>query len=224
MLKRFLQFFLKNKLVLFLILLGSLSWSLTMVKSGLLKDFGIGFWGPNGHDGVWHIALANSLARGSWEVPVFAGETLMNYHVGFDLLLAVLNKLTNVDIPVLYFQVIPPILAVLIGALTYKFAFIFRKSKTEAIWGSFFVYFGGSFGWLLTVIREGVIGGESIFWSSQAVSTLINPPFALSLVILLLGLIHLKKPLVSTLLFGVLFEIKAYAGLLALLFTCRWNL
>ena len=216
MLKRFLQFFLKNKLVLFLILLGSLSWSLTMVKSGLLKDFGIGFWGPNGHDGVWHIALANSLARGSWEVPVFAGETLMNYHVGFDLLLAVLNKLTNVDIPVLYFQVIPPILAVLIGALTYKFAFIFRKSKTEAIWGSFFVYFGGSFGWLLTVIREGVIGGESIFWSSQAVSTLINPPFALSLVILLLGLIHLKKPLVSTLLFGVLFEIKAYAGLLAL--------
>src|SRR4030067_1868542 len=95
MLKRFLQFFLKNKLVLFLILLGSLSWSLTMVKSGLLKDFGIGFWGPNGHDGVWHIALAKSLARGSWEVPVFAGETLMNYHIGFYLLLAVFNKLTN---------------------------------------------------------------------------------------------------------------------------------
>jgi hypothetical protein len=71
-----------------LILLGSLSWSLTMVKSGLKYSYGMGFWGPNGHDGIWHIALSESLARGSWQMPMFAGETIKNYHIGFDLILA----------------------------------------------------------------------------------------------------------------------------------------
>ena len=36
-----------------------------MVKSGLVYDYGMGFWGPNGHDGVWHVSLASSLARGT---------------------------------------------------------------------------------------------------------------------------------------------------------------
>jgi len=48
-----------NKPAALLIIIGSLVWSLTMVKSGLCWDAkcvgGIGFWGPNGHDGVWHI-------------------------------------------------------------------------------------------------------------------------------------------------------------------------
>ena len=44
-----------------LIIVGTLTWSLTMIRSGLLYKFGYGFWGPNGHDGIWHIALANNL-------------------------------------------------------------------------------------------------------------------------------------------------------------------
>ena len=59
-----------------LIFLGIINWSLIMVKSALIYPFGMGFWGPNGHDGVWHIALINQLARGSLEMPTFAGEQL----------------------------------------------------------------------------------------------------------------------------------------------------
>ena len=202
-----------------LILIGTLIWSLTMVKSGLVYPYGMGFWGPNGHDGVWHIALAESLSRGSYGMPVFSGETLQNYHVGFDLILAFLNRLTTIPIVNLYFQIIPPVLAVLIGILTYKFVFLWRKSRGEAFWATFFVYFGGSFSWVVTLIRDGRIGGESMFWAQQSVSTLINPPFALSLVLLLSGLIFLLKKknlLLSILCFGVLIQIKAYAGILAL--------
>jgi hypothetical protein len=202
----------------FLIFIGTISWSLTMIKSGWIYVYGMGFWGANGHDGVWHIALSESLAKGSFQMPVFAGHALQNYHIGFDLLLAVLHKVTFIPIVNLYFQMIPPILALLVGILTYKFVFDWTKSEKASLWSVFFTYFGASFGWLLGK-------GESAFWSQQAISSLINPPFALSVVLLLTGLIFLIKldqkinfgnSLVCILCFGVLIEIKTYAGILAL--------
>ena len=218
----------KNRKLAFpgiLILIGTVIWSLIMVKSGLLYDFGMGFWGPNGHDGVWHVALINHLANGSWQMPVFAGETLKNYHVGFDLLLAILHKITTIPVQTLYFQIIPPIIAFLTGFLTYKFVYLWKKSKSQAFWATFFIYFAGSFGWMISLAREGQIGGESMFWSQQAISTLVNPPFALSVVLMLLGLIGLLKLkksstawrlLAISLIFGILVQIKVYAGVLSL--------
>jgi hypothetical protein len=210
---------------LLLIVIGVVIWSLVMVKSGLTYSFGMGFWGPNGHDGVWHIALINHLADGNWQMPVFAGEALKNYHVGFDLLLAILHKITTIPVQTLYFQIIPPMVALLTGFLTYKFVYLWRKSKSQAFWATFFVYFAGSFGWIISLAREGQIGGESMFWSQQAISALVNPPFALSVVLMLLGLIGLLKLrksstiwhlLAISLIFGILVQIKVYAGILSL--------
>lgn len=182
-----------------------------MVKSGLNYPFGIGFWGPNGHDGVWHISLIESLARGSLDMPTFAGERLKNYHIGFDLLVALINKVTTIPVSVLYFQILPPIMAILIGLLVYKLVLLWTKSEAASLWSTFFVYFGGSFGYVLGK-------GESAFWSQQSISSLINPPFALSLIVLLLGLISLikKKYIWAVILFGILIEVKAYAGILTL--------
>lgn len=209
-----------------LIIIGSLSWSLTMVKSGLTYSYGVGFWGPNGHDGVWHIALTQSLVKGTWQMPIFAGETLKNYHIGFDLLLAMLNKFTLIPISTLYFQVLPPVLALSIGLFVYWFTFDWTKSGRSAFWATFFVYFGGGWGWLVTLVKTGQLGGESIFWSQQSVSTLVNPPFALSLALILLGLIFLRTGLktkdkrlliAATFLFGILVQVKIYAGILVLI-------
>lgn len=215
----------KNNAALLLIIIGTVVWSLVMAKSGLIYSFGMGFWGPNGHDGVWHIALINQLASGNWTMPVFAGETLRNYHVGFDLLLAILHKITTISAQALYFQIIPPIIAFLTGFLTYKFVYLWKKSKIQAFWATFFVYFAGSFGWIVSLARGSQVGGESLFWSQQAISTVINPPFALSVVLMLLGLIGIlklkKSPTVWCLLsislvFGILAQIKVYAGILSL--------
>lgn len=195
-----------------------------MVKSGLMYSYGMGFWGANGHDGIWHIALINSLAKGSIENPVFSGIQLQNYHIGFDLLIAVISRITTISPAVLYFQVVPPILALAIGLLTYRLVFTWKKSRTAALWSVFFVYFGGSWGWVVSFLRFGVISGESMFWSQQSISTLINPPYALSIALLLTGLILLankgKKTIVRvvliSLIFGILIQVKSYAGLLAL--------
>lgn len=198
------------------ILLGSLSWSVTMIKSGWVYSYGIGFWGANGHDGIWHIALAESLAKGSFNMPIFAGARLQNYHIGFDLILALLHKITFLPVANLYFQILPPIFAFLIGYLTYKFVYNWQKSNKAALISTIFVYFGGSFAWLIGK-------GESAFWAQQSISTLINPPLALSFTIMLLAMVlYIKENkkildyLVLIILFGILVEIKAYAGFLCL--------
>lgn len=210
---------------LVLIIVGTIVWMLVMVKSGWTYPFGMGFWGPNGHDGVWHIALINHLANGNWQMPVFAGEALKNYHVGYDLFLAILHRITTIPAEILYFQIIPPIIAALTGFLTYKFVYLWKKSKAQAFWATFFVYFAGSFGWIISLARGVQIGGESLFWSQQAISSLINPPFALSVVLMLFGLISLLKLrktstiwhlLGTSLIFGILAQIKVYAGILSL--------
>jgi hypothetical protein len=208
----------------FLILAGSIIWSWTMVKSGWFYPSlgkngpGLGFWGANGHDGIVHIALSESLSRGTFSMPFFAGSLIQNYHIGFDLILAFLHDVTFIPTLNLYFQIFPPILAVLTGILTYKFVFNWTKSEKSAFWATFFTYFGGSFGWILGK-------GESAFWSQQAISSLINPPFALSVILLLVGLVLLTKLeqkftflnfILGILVFGSLIEIKAYAGILSL--------
>lgn len=202
---------LKQYLTASLILIGSILWSLTMVKSGWLYKYGVGFWGANGHDGIWHIALANSFSNLTYLNPVFSGFKTQNYHIGFDLLLALLNKLTQVPVSFLYFQILPPIFAILIGTLTYWFVQLLTKSKKSALLSTFFVYFGGSMGFMLN-------GGESAFWSQQSISTLINPPFALSIIFILLGLVSLlkNKKFLAIIFFGLLIQIKVYAGILVL--------
>ncbi|MEK7472745.1 MAG: hypothetical protein AAB625_01770 [Patescibacteria group bacterium] len=201
-----------------LIIIGTITWSLTMVRSGLLYKFGYGFWGPNGHDGIWHIALSNSLSKGTLENPIFSGSLLQNYHLGFDLLLALLNKLTTIPISILYFQILPPIFALMIGLLVYLFVLNWRGSKNEALWSTAFVYFSSSFGFIITFLRDRVITGESMFWSQQSISTLVNPPFALSLIFILSALISLQKKnlFFSIIFFGILIQIKAYAAILVL--------
>lgn len=226
MLRKVLKPFLANNLpAVILIIAGTIIWSLTMVKSGFFYSYGLGFWGPNGHDGVWHLAVIEQLAKGSFRMPVFAGEIFKNYHLGFDALAALLHRLTFIPIQNLYFQVIPPILALLIGLFAYKFTLSWTRSSRKAWWACFFVYFGGSFGFILTLARGGEIGGESLFWSQQAISTLINLPFALSILLMLLGLWLLTKlkekspkryTLFAILAFGILLPIKVYAGILSL--------
>lgn len=194
-----------------LIVVGTISWSLTMVKSGLVYSFGAGFWGANGHDGIWHVSLINSLARGTFEMPVFAGSIIKNYHIGFDLIVAFIHNVTRIPTVNLYFQIIPPILAFLVGLTCYLFCFTWTKSTRGSLWATFFVYFGGDISWLLGK-------GESTFWAQQSISTLINPPFALSLIFIFLGLFFLmKKNLILVIIFfGILLETKAYGGVLVL--------
>lgn len=214
-----------NWLVAFLIFIGTLSWSLTMIKSGLPTKWGIGFWGANGHDGIWHLALIESIKNGfPIQNPLASGSYVTNYHWGFDFIVAVLSKVTTLSSSSLYFQIMPPIMAFLIGLMAYLLVKEWTDSKKAALWAAFFTYFGGSFGWIISFLRTGEMGGESLFWAQQQVSTLINPPYAMSLVVLLLGFWVIlrntksgrRNLLLEVLIFSPLFLIKSYAAVIAL--------
>lgn len=215
-----------NKWLPIVVVLGMASQIMTMVKSGLLYSYGMGFWGPNGHDGVWHLALINELTHHfPPQNPVFAQFNLLNYHWLSDFLLALVNKITRLPIINLYFQIFPIILAGFLGILTYLFVKKLTKNSLSSWLAVFFAYFGGSFGWLMTLLRGQRFGGESMFWANQSVSFLINPPFALSIILILFGfylyLDYQKKPTLKllailALIFGLLIGIKAYAGVIIL--------
>lgn len=219
--------FKKQKLNIPLIIIITLStvfFSLTMLRSGLKYEFGLGFWGPNGHDAIWHLSLINQLKQHiPPQNPIYSGTNLSNYHWGFDFLVAIISKITWINTSILYFQILPIVFSLLIGFLSFKLAFLITKNKITSIFFVLLNYFAGSFGWIYTLIKNHQIGGESLFWSMQSVSTLLNPPFALSLIIILSGLIlwfkhhssnSIKMAIIIGFIFALLSGVKVYAGIL----------
>lgn len=209
------------------IVLGSLSWLITVIKSGLNYDFGLGFWGPNGHDGIWHLALISELQRNfPPQNPVFGGTPLFNYHYFFDLLLAKSGWLFQLNNEDLLFRFFPLLITTFSGLIIYQVTEkLFHNFKASVI-AVFLLYFGGSFGWLVNFVKDRTLGGESMFWAQQSVSTLLNPPFAISVVLFLTGFylyqeyqnkFNLKALLAISIVWGTLIEFKAYAGVLTLI-------
>lgn len=221
--------FSKNNLVLgSLILIGSFSWMITQFKNGLLFNYGLGFWGPNGHDAIWHLSLISELQKNvPPNNPIYAGVSLSNYHYFFDLLVAKSANIFGIDPVELLFRLFPILISVLAGILIFKVTQKIFNSFWAAFFATFFLYFGGSFGWILTYLKDGGFGGETMFWAQQSISTLLNPPFAISVVLFLAGLWIFYELLQKQndrwsslialiLLWGTLIEFKAYAGILVL--------
>lgn len=212
-------------LIILLIIFGVFFQSITMVRSGLNYSFGIGFWGPNGHDGIWHLALASQAFKSfPPPQPIFSGLTMSNYHFLYDYFIAIVNLVTKIPLNIIYFQIFPVLTSLAIGVLSFIAGYLWKKKYWVGFWLAFLNFFAGSLGYLITLFRDKTLGGESIFWSMQSTSTLINPPFALSLVFILIGIILLLstkklnyiKILATGLIFGILIGIKSYAGVIAL--------
>ena len=155
--------------------------------SGIFKNGDLLFWSAHGHDGTWHIALMEEIQRGwPFQNPIFAGEKLTNYHFFSDILPAMVGKylpistmesVTNLN---LYFRIFPFFYSLFLGASVYFLTKKLTKSFSASIWATIFTYFSGSFGFILTYLKNKTIGGESIFWATQPQSASGNPPQIIS--------------------------------------------
>ncbi len=201
------------------ILSGTIFQNIPTFKNGLVFSFGMGFWGPNTHDGVWHVSLINQLVKTvPAQNPIFAGQFLKNYHFLYDLMIAQAAFFTHIPIVDLVFRFYPIIFSLLLGIGTYQLT----KSKIAAIFGLYFVYFAGSFGWIVDYIKQKTLAGESAFWANQSISFNLNPPFAISLLIIIALLLmltsknvkSLKGIVVMIILTGSLIGFKSYAAIL----------
>ncbi len=215
-----------NFLVAGLIAAGSIFQSIPTFKSGLNFPYGLGFWGPNSHDGVWHISLINQLAESvPPKNPIFGGELLKNYHYFYDLLVALTNYVVGIPVSDLVFRFYPVTFSIILGIGTFCIVkYFFKiKEKLAAVFSIYLVYFAGSFGWIVEYFRSKQLGGESAFWANQSISFNLNPPFAISLlfvIAILLLLPNLKSKLSAVLvsiLAGSLIVFKAYGAILIMI-------
>lgn len=150
---------------------------LVISPSGLEINGNVLFWSSHAHDGSWHIALMNQMEKG-WPIqnPAFAGERLVNYHFFSDITPMYFNYFFKISFLDLYFRFFPLFYAVIFASLAY----LIGKRITASFWGGFwsfiFADFAGSFGFIVTFLRDRKIDGEALFWSSQPQSTIGNPP------------------------------------------------
>ncbi len=178
----------KNKLflLLFVFIFGIIGQLLIIAPSGIYLNGDLVFWSSHGHDGLWHISLMNEYQKGfPLQNPVFAGERLVNYHFFSDIAPSDFNfffKLPTLD---LYFRFFPLLFSISIGALSFYLGKKMGGNFQTGIWAAIFTYFAGSFGYIVTLLKNHSIGGESIFWASQIQSSTGNPPQAAAFIIVL---------------------------------------
>lgn len=187
------------------------------------SDCGYFFWGAHGHDGIWHLSNAQvAFSQLPPFLPIFSGGFLAGYNYLFDLILA-LPVISGLHSNITYFKILPLVWFFLYTGFSIVLA---RKIKDTPLFVAlllFFFYFAGSFGYLLTLYHSKTIIGSESLLAMQSGHTLINPPFAFSLLPLLAVLIIVldKKPTFKSHLFlavliAVTFGFKFYAGVIAL--------
>lgn len=193
-----------------------------VIRSGTDIGNGFGFWGPNGHDGIWHLSLINHISSPvNINMPIFSGEKLKNYHPFFDVLVAYLANLTRIPSSLILFQIFPVLSAFFYLVFSYKVGSLIIGSKKGGIILMLLNTLNNSFGWVIHLIKDHNLEGESLFWSMQSPSNQLNPPFALSLVMLLILIYILnsrkqlsKKDILSVSLILIFLPvIKAYSAI-----------
>lgn len=221
------KFNLQTIVVLIVFTLGIAGQLAVISPSGRYQNGDIVFWSAHGHDGAWHIALMEEIKKGyPFQNPSLAGEKLINYHFFSDILPAMVSKYTNISNLDLYFRIFPFFYSLFLGTSVYFLTKKITNSFTASIWATIFTYFAGSFGFVVTYLKNKSIGGESIFWATQPQSASGNPPQIISNFLVLTALYFLINFLqkrgdkatfaICVLLFGTLSAFKIYAGVVLL--------
>jgi hypothetical protein len=199
--------------------------SLTVFRNGLNFPFGLGFFGPNGHDAIFHLSLIEKFSQNPLDFshPQFSGAKLTNYHFIFDYGAGLLSRIFRIPSPTLYFIILPLLIGLSLVFLLNKLMSLWHYTPAEKALSYILVFLSGSFGFIPKLLTsQDIFQGESAFWANQSASLFLNPPFALSLAFLILFLVNLPhkgklKPIQFVrlaLLGAVLAQTKVYAFIL----------
>jgi len=176
----------KNKTLIGLILLGIFVQGMINFPSGFRYPGGYYFWSAQGHDGLWHVAVMQEIAKHfPPNNPLYANQPLLNYHYASGVFMGEFYRLFpflgSLD---LYFRFFPVLLSFLISLSVFCFAKR-RWNQKVGYWSIFFTYACGSFGYIVSILNHRFpFSGETTFWASQGNTILGNPPHALGIILL----------------------------------------
>lgn len=187
----------EHKLISLIILFGAITNIGIIFFSGssvcVKEACGLYVGGLHFHDSLWHLALANSAFNTvPFQLPVFAGAPLQGYNYFLDLIIFALTKI-GIPAIVSYFKLIPVLFFVLFTYLSYQYAKKINKSPIFISCFLFFLFFGSSFSYILSIYHTG--SWQSFFYAQamQSGRMLLNLQYAVSLLPLLGVLILLKR-------------------------------
>lgn len=199
----------------------SIIFSLSMLTTGIYGDT-ITYR----RDDLWHLSLIQELKNNfPPDHPGFAGVALKGYHFFYNFLLAKISNIFSIPISSLYFHYFPLLIACLWGLGVFSLMYKWGKKISIGLWAVFLTQFGGSFAFILRLRGHENLSLDSAFGIQQPMSSLINPPFAISIVIIIAMLLSLYQYLQSkenkwlvpvVLCVGIVSMFKVYAGIILL--------
>lgn len=208
----------KPVIIIFLV---SLIFSLPMISNGYLGR-SLKLTG----DSLWYLALINELKVNFPPFhPGFAGTPLTGYHFLFFFILAKISNIFHLSPIELLFRYSPTLVSVLWAIGTYVLMFKWSKSRTTALWSVFLSMLGGSFVFFSWFEGHKSLSLDSGYGMLQPAASLLNPPFAISVVIMIAFIFSIyqylnqnkKQWLVPIVLFaGMVSLFKVYAGMIML--------
>lgn len=211
----------RHLIPLFIILILAVIFSFSMLTTGVYGNT-IKFR----QDDLWHLALINELKNNfPPDNPGFAGVPLKGYHFFYNFLLAKISNIFIISPFSLYFHYFPLFIAILWGFGVYGFMNMWSKKVTIALWATFLTMFGGSFAFILNLQGHKGLSLDSAFGIQQAASSLVNPPFSISIVIVIAVLFAFYKYFLTldkgwlvpiVLCVGLVSMFKVYAGIILL--------
>lgn len=187
-----LNFHPRNIYPLIPIFIMSLIFSSTMLTSGQFGE-SMRFVGINQSDSFWHLSLINELKNNfPPDNPGFAGVPLRGYHFFFNLLLAQISNSFSISSLSLYFHFFPLLFSFLWGLGVYVFMLRWVGSKQLSLLAVFLTFFGGSFSFILRLFGHPA-SLDDAFGITQPATSLVNPPFSISIILLIALLFSLLQ-------------------------------
>lgn len=169
----------KHKSLVLFSVLAAFSIAGTIIFSGIVRNGQLEF--QEIHDSIWHIALIKELKADFPPAhPSFNQIKLTQYHYFYDLIIAGISNISLAPVMVLFFQVFPIILAILLIGSACALGWRLNK-KHGSFWLIFLTAFAGSFAYLIPVFIKGNSWSESSFWVSQTFVMMVNPQVILTL-------------------------------------------
>jgi len=139
----------------------------------------------NVHDGLWHIALEESIVQALPSInPIYSGEPVNGYHYLYDVGLVLSSKISGLSIIDLYLKWFPVILAIMLASTAYLFFRELVKNKTLSLMYAILLILTSGFAYLAPLLYSGATNNQSVFWLDQPVRYLINQQLVLSLIII----------------------------------------
>jgi len=204
---------------LFVVAILAVVFSLSMLTSGVYGDT-IKY----GRDDLWHLALINELkANFPPYNPGFAGVSLKGYHFFYNFVLAKASNIFFISPFSLHFHYFPLFIAVLWGLGVYALTYKWSRKIEVALWAVFLTMFGGSFAFIVLLRGHNGLSLDSAFGIQQSATALINPPFAISIIIVISALFTIYQYIESkkkawfiplSLFIGLATMFKVYAGII----------